>query len=189
MTTTTTTALDTASQPARWTLDASHTSVGFTVRHMMITNVRGELGSVAGEVVFDPKNLGAAKVRATIDVASINTREAKRDEHLRSADFFDVESHPQMVFESREVRAKGDGYEIVGDLTIRGTTREVVLSVDDVTGEHTDPWGNKRIGASAKGKIRRSEFGMTWNTALEAGGVLVSDEVKIHIEASLIKQA
>lgn len=188
--TTTTTAPETASQTAtRWTLDASHTSVGFTVRHMMITNVRGEFGTVAGEAVFDPSNLDAAKLRATIDVASINTREAQRDAHLKSADFFDVESHPQMVFESRTVRAKGDGYEVVGDLTIRGTTREVVLTIDDLTAEHTDPWGNKRIGASAKAKIRRSEFGMTWNTALEAGGVLVSDEVKIQIEASLIKQA
>lgn len=185
-----TTTTQTTSQPStRWTLDGSHSSVGFTVRHMMITNVRGEFGAVAGEVVFDPKNLAAAKVRATIDVASINTREAQRDAHLKSADFFDAESHPQMTFESRAIRAKGDGYEIVGDLTIRGTTREVILSVDDVTAEHTDPWGNKRIGASASGKIRRSEFGMTWNTALEAGGVLVSDEIKIHIEASLIKQA
>lgn len=185
-----TTTTQTTSQPStRWTLDGSHTSVGFTVRHMMITNVRGEFGAVAGEVVFDPKNLAAAKVRATIDVASINTREAQRDAHLKSADFFDAESHPQMTFESRAIRAKSDGYEIVGDLTIRGTTREVILSVDDVTAEHTDPWGNKRIGASASGKIRRSEFGMTWNTALEAGGVLVSDEIKIHIEASLIKQA
>src|SRR5690606_11448198 len=104
----TTTAVHTASQPAtRWALDALHTSVGFTVRHMMITNVRGEFGSVAGEVVFDPKDLGAAKGRATIDVGSINAREAKRDEHLRSADFFGAEGHPQMVFESREVRAKG----------------------------------------------------------------------------------
>lgn len=186
----TTSALHTSTQPAtRWTLDASHSTVGFSVRHMMITNVRGEFQGVAGEITFDPRDLASAKVRATIDVASINTREAKRDAHLRSADFFDAEQHPQITFESRAVVPKGDGYEIVGDLTIRGTTREVILTVDDVTAEHTDPWGNQRIGASAKGSVRRSEFGMTWNTALEAGGVLVGDEIKIQIEASLIKQA
>ena len=177
------------SQTTRWTVDASHTTVGFTVRHMMITNVRGEFGKVTGEVQFDPSRPDASSVRATVDVASINTREEKRDAHLRSADFFDVESHPQMSFESRSVRRSGDGYEIVGDLTIRGTTRELKLQVEDVTAEHTDPWGQRRIGASAKGKIRRSEYGMQWNAALEAGGVLVGDEVTILLDVSLVKQA
>ncbi|UJR78572.1 YceI family protein [Sandaracinus amylolyticus] len=185
----TTAAPQTASQPSRWTLDASHSSVGFSVRHMMITNVRGEFQKVSGEVVFDPSKPEASKVSATIDVASINTREEKRDGHLRSADFFDAEKHPSMTFESKRVRRAGDGYEVVGDLTIRGTTREVTLTVDDVTAEHTDPWGNRRIGASARAKVRRSEFGMTWNSALEAGGVLVGDEISIVIEVSLIKQA
>lgn len=172
-----------------WTIDPAHSSVEFAVRHLMITTVRGRFTGVTGTLVTDDRDPAKSAVDVVIDAATIDTREPQRDAHLKSADFFDAESHPQMVFESRAVRAKGDGYELVGDLTIRGTTREVVLSVDDVTAEHTDPWGNKRIGASAHGKIRRSEFGMTWNTALEAGGVLVSDEVKIHIEASLIKQA
>ena len=185
---TTTTQTTPASQIARWVVDASHTTVGFSVRHMMITNVRGEFGKVTGEVLFDPSRPEASKVSATVDVASINTREEKRDAHLRSADFFDVESHPQMSFESRSVRRSGDGYEVVGDLTIRGTTREVKLQVEDVTAEHTDPWGQRRIGASAKAKIRRSEFGMTWNAALEAGGMLVGDEVTILLDVSLVKQ-
>lgn len=191
MTTTTTaqSAPQTSTEPTRWTLDASHSSVGFSVRHMMITNVRGEFQKIAGDVLFDPSRPEDSKVSATIDVASINTREQKRDEHLRSADFFDVGAHPQMTFVSKAVRRAGDGYEIVGDLTIRGTTREVTLSVDEVTAEHTDPWGQRRIGATAHAKVRRSEFGMTWNAALEAGGVLVGDEIKISIEVSLIKQS
>lgn len=185
---TTATSPQTATQPTRWTLDASHSSVGFSVRHMMITNVRGEFQKLAGDVVFDPSRPEASKVSATIDVASINTREEKRDAHLRSADFFDAEAHPNMTFESKQVRRAGDGYEVVGDLTIRGTTREVKLSVEDVTAEHTDPWGQRRIGATARAKVRRSDFGMTWNAALEAGGVLVGDEITISIEVSLVKQ-
>jgi len=185
---TTAAAPQTSSQPSRWTLDASHSSVGFSVRHMMITNVRGEFQKLAGDVVFDPSQPEASKVSATIDVASINTREEKRDAHLRSADFFDAEGHPQMTFVSKRVRRAGDDYEVVGDLTIRGTTREVTLRVEDVTAEHTDPWGQRRIGATARTKVRRSEFGMTWNAALEAGGVLVGDEISIVIEVSLIKQ-
>jgi polyisoprenoid-binding protein YceI len=178
-----------AQQPTRWSVDASHSSVSFSVRHMMITNVRGEFGALEGSVVLDPKQPELSRVTASIDVASINTREEKRDAHLRSADFFDAESHPKMTFASRRVRATKGGYEVVGDLTIRGTTREVTLTVEDVTGEHTDPWGQRRIGASAKAKVRRSEFGMKWNAALEAGGVLVGDEVTISIEVSLVKQA
>lgn len=187
MTTTTTTTAPT--QTTRWTLDASHTSVGFSVRHLMITNVRGEFQKVSGEATYDPAKPESAKLSATIDVASINTREEKRDAHLRSADFFDAETYPTITFESRSVRRKGDGVEIVGDLTIHGTTKEVVLTVDEITAEHGDPWGQRRIGASAKTKIRRSDFGMTWNSAVEAGGVLVGDEITISIDASLVKQA
>jgi polyisoprenoid-binding protein YceI len=172
----------------RWALDGSHSHVGFSVRHMMISNVRGEFRTVSGEVVYDPRNPEATRISATIDVASINTREDKRDAHLRSADFFDAESHPQMTFQSRSARRHGDGLEIVGDLTIRGTTREVVLSVDELTPTHADPWGNTRMGGSARTKIRRSDFGMRWNAALEAGGVLVGDEVSIQLEVELIAQ-
>lgn len=183
------TAPEIAGQSARWTIDPTHTSVGFGVRHMMITNVRGEFRKIAGEVAFDPARPEASRVSATIDVASIDTREEKRDAHLRSADFFDAEHHPEMTFVSRRVRAKGEGYEVAGDLTIRGTTREVTLVVEGVTAAHTDPWGHRRIGASARAKIRRSEFGMTWNAALEAGGVLVGDEISIQIDVSLVEQA
>ncbi|HEY8432431.1 MAG TPA: YceI family protein [Sandaracinaceae bacterium] len=178
----------TASTPVRYAIDASHTTVGFSVRHMMITNVHGEFEKVEGEVLYDPSNPENTKITASIDVASIHTREAKRDEHLRSADFFDAENHPKMTFASKSVRKTKGGFEVTGDLTIRGTTREVVLEVTDVTDEHTDPWGGRRIGASAKAKIKRSDFGMQWNAALEAGGVLVGDEVKISIDVSLVRQ-
>jgi polyisoprenoid-binding protein YceI len=155
---------------------------------MMISTVRGEFQKLSGEASYDPQRPEASRLSVTVDVASISTREEKRDTHLRSADFFDVENHPSMTFVSRTVRPRGDGLEVLGDLTIRGTTREVSLAVEEVTPEHTDPWGNRRIGATARGKIRRSDFGMRWNAALEAGGVLVGDEVSIQIEVELIRQ-
>ena len=172
-----------------YVLDASHSHVSFAVRHLMISNVRGEFQSVTGDVRYDANNPEVTVLDISIDVASINTREEKRDAHLRSADFFDVEKHPAMTFVSKQVSARGDGgLDVVGDLTIRGVTREVTLAVDEITPESTDPWGNLRIGASAKTKIRRSDFGMTWNSTLEAGGVLVGDDITISIEAELIKQ-
>jgi polyisoprenoid-binding protein YceI len=176
-----------AIQPVRWTIDASHSSVGFSVRHMMITNVRGEFSSFSGEVSYDSKKPEAATVSASIDVASLSTRDAKRDEHLRSADFFNAEAYPTLTFRSKRVaRAGDDRLQVVGDLTIAGTTREVTLDVRDLTSPHTDPWGQRRIGAAARTKVRRSDFGMQWNAALEAGGVLVGDEVTIDIEVSLV---
>lgn len=172
----------------RWTIDGSHSHVGFSIRHMMISNVRGELGKVSGDVTYDPARPQNASVSVAIDVASIDTHDEKRDGHLKSADFFDAEKYPNITFVSKSVRAKGERLEIVGDLTIRDTTREVVLAVDEVTKERTDPWGNKRIGASATTKISRKEFGVTWNAALEAGGVLVGDEVKVTLEVELIRK-
>jgi polyisoprenoid-binding protein YceI len=185
---TTSTVPSTSASAARWVIDGSHSSVGFSVRHMMITNVRGEFEKLSGELTYDPRAPEATKLTASIEVASINTREPKRDEHLKSADFFDAEKFPTLTFEARRVSRKGEGLEVVGDLSVHGVTREVTLSVQDLTSEHNDPWGNKRIGASARTKIKRSEFGMTWNAALEAGNVLVGDEVTISIEVSLIKQ-
>jgi polyisoprenoid-binding protein YceI len=155
----------------------------------MISNVRGEFQKVSGEVVFDRARPEASRVTASIEVASINTREEKRDAHLRSADFFDAAQFPTIDFASTAVRRKGDGLEIDGRLTIAGTTRDVTLAVEDVTPEHKDPWGNARIGATARTKINRSDYGMKWNAALEAGGFLVGDEVKIELEVELIKQA
>jgi polyisoprenoid-binding protein YceI len=169
-------------------MDASQSHVSFSVRHMMISNDRGEFQNATGEVSYDAERPEQSRIDVSIDVASINTREEKRDAHLRSADFFDVANHPTMTFASKSVVRKGGDLEIVGDLTIRGTTREVKLAVDEITGEHTDPWGNQRVGASARTKIRRSDFGMRWNAALEAGGVLVGDEVSIQLEVELIRQ-
>lgn len=191
--TTTTTARQpqsaTAATPAGvWTIDPSHSSATFSVRHMMITNVRGELQKMAGTVTYDPARPEAAVIEASLEVASINTRDAQRDAHLRSADFFDVENHPTMTFRSKELRLASDGAQVVGDLTIRGTTREVTLEVDGPTAPHADPWGNTRIGASARTKIKRSDFGMTWNNVLEAGGVLVGDDITINLDVSLILQ-
>lgn len=178
----------TSTASTKWTIDASHSTVTFSVRHMMITNVRGEFQKLAGEVRYDAARPEATTVTAEIDVASVNTREEKRDAHLRSADFFDAEKNPKITFVSKRVAKKGPGLEIAGDLTIRGTTREVILVATDLTAEHTDPWGGRRIGATAKTKIKRSEFGMMWNAALEAGGVLVSDDITIEIDVSLVKQ-
>ena len=171
-----------------WQIDASHSSVGFSVRHMMITNVKGEFEKFEGEVSYDPTQPQAAQVSASIDVSSITTREEKRDEHLRSADFFDAEQFPKITFRSRRTTRKGSSLEIEGELSIHGTTRVVTLTVSDLTEEHADPWGNLRIGASAKTKVKRSDFGMQWNGVLEAGGVLVGDEVTIQIEVSLVRQ-
>ena len=171
----------------RWQIDASHSSVGFSVRHMMITNVKGEFEKFEGEVSYDPMQPQAAKVSASIDVSSITTREEKRDAHLRSADFFDAERFPKITFQSRRTSRKGSSLEVVGELSIHGITRDVTLTVSDLTEEHTDPWGNLRIGASAKTKVKRSDFGMRWNAALEAGGMLVGDEVTIQIEVSLVR--
>jgi polyisoprenoid-binding protein YceI len=171
----------------RWQIDATHSSVGFSVRHMMITNVKGEFEKFEGEVSYDPTQPQATKVSASIDVSSITTREEKRDAHLRSADFFDAEQFPKITFQSRRTSRKGSTLEVEGKLSIHGTTRDVTLTVSDLTEEHADPWGNLRIGASAKTKVKRSDFGMQWNGAIEAGGVLVGDEVTIQIELSLVR--
>lgn len=173
----------------RWTLDPSHSSAGFRVRHMMITNVRGEFQRFSAEVGYDPSRPEAITIDARIDAASIHTRNDERDEHLRSADFFDVAHHPEIAFVSRRAERVGDALDVTGELTIRGTTREVVLRVDEITAEHVDPWGQRRIGARARTSVRRSDFGITWNAALEAGGVLVSDAVAIELEISLVAKA
>jgi polyisoprenoid-binding protein YceI len=172
----------------RWTLDPGHSAVGFSVRHLMITNVRGEFEKFRGDVAYDAAHPEATRIEATIEVASINTREAKRDADLRGGLFFDVENHPQMTFVSKRARAVSDGnLEVTGDLSLRGTTREVTLSVRDVSAPQTDMRGNPRIGATASTQIKRSEFGMTWNKALETGGVVVGDVVTITLELSLLK--
>lgn len=170
-----------------WNLDPSHSSATFSIRHMMISKVRGEFGALQGQVVFEPGHPESARVSAEIDVASIYTREQKRDDHLRSADFFDVAQFPKIRFTSRDVVRRGDDLLVNGDLTIKDVTRPVTLTVEGPTPPSTDPYGNVRIGASATTKIKRSDFGITWNVAIEAGGVLVGDEVTIQLDVSLIR--
>jgi polyisoprenoid-binding protein YceI len=173
----------------QWIIDASHSNAGFTVKHMMITNVRGEFTKLEGNVSWDPSKPEATQIEAVIDVASISTREEKRDGHLKSPDFFDVEKYPKITFKSKSVKAKGaDELSVTGDLSIHGVTKEVVLDVEGPSAPSTDPFGNVRVGATASTKIKREDFGLVWNAALEAGGVLVGNDVKITIDISLIQQ-
>lgn len=185
--------MSTASAPSAgtttWTIDNSHTLAEFSVRHLMISTVKGRFGEVSGTVLGQDADPASAQIEVSINVASIDTREAQRDAHLRSADFFDAENFPTLTFRSTRIeKASGDDLTVTGDLTIRGTTREVVLDVT-AEGRVKDPWGGERAGYSAKTKIKRSDFGLTWNMALETGGVVVGDEVKIALEVELVKQA
>ncbi len=172
-----------------WSIDADHSSVGFTVRHMMVSNVKGSFGTFSGTVEVDEKDIAGSKVSVTIDAASINTGVAKRDEHLRSADFFDTARYPTMTYVSKKVEKSGkDRLKVYGDLTLRGVTRPVVLDVEGPTAAYRDPWGKTRRGASATAAINRRDFGLTWNKVIEAGGVLVGDEVKIILEMEFIRK-
>jgi polyisoprenoid-binding protein YceI len=178
----------TANETTTWTVDPTHAEVGFAVKHLMIATVRGRFGTVEGTVVTNEADPSQSKIDVTIDVTSIDTRQEMRDNHLRSADFFDVENHPKMHFVSKKVVGDtSDEFKVIGDLTIRGNTREVTLDVT-LTGRGNDPWGNERAGFEAKGKVSRKDFGLEWNQALETGGVMVGDEVKISIDVELIKQ-
>lgn len=169
-------------------IDPAHSSAQFVVRHMMITNVRGAFSGVQGVIEYDSENPAAARVEAVIDIASINTLDAQRDGHLKSADFLDAEKYPTMTFKSKKITPAGDGeWKIAGDLTLHGVTKEVVLNAEAPTAEGKDPFGNTRIGTSAATKIKRSDFGLTWNAALESGGILVGDDVKIELEISAIR--
>jgi polyisoprenoid-binding protein YceI len=172
---------------ATWKVDASHSNVEFAVRHLMISTVKGRFTEVTGLVTADPEAPSTGQVDISIGTASIDTREAQRDAHLRSADFFDVESFPAMTFRGTAAEGKGDRFTVVGDLTIRGVSKPVVLDVIS-EGRGNDPWGGERAGFSATTKIKRSDFGLTWNQVLEAGGVAVSDEVKISLDIELVKQ-
>lgn len=165
-----------------WTLDPAHTQVWFAVRHMMFATVKGQIPGVSGELRLDHDDPTRSSIAVRLDAATVDTNNEQRDAHLRSADFFDVENHPQLTFASRRMESVGGSkYRITGDLTIRGTTREVVLDVEE-TGRGTDPWGQEKLGFTASTSIDRKDFGLTWNQALEAGGVLVSDDVKITID-------
>lgn len=172
----------------QYKFDPAHSSAQFTVRHMMITNVHGSFCGVEGTVVYDPDHPAESTLEAVINAATVNTLEPQRDTHLKSADFLDVEKYPTITFKSKQVTPAGDGeLRVVGDLTLHGVTREVVLNVEGPTAEAKDPWGNLRIGASATTKIKRSDFGLTWNASLETGGFLVGDELKIALDVSMIR--
>ena len=173
----------------RWTIDPSHSTAEFAIRHLMITNVKGRFGALTGFVNYDPEKPDATTIEATIDAISIDTRDEKRDAHLKSADFFDVEHHPKLTFKSNKVTKTGDGFTAVGDLTMHGVSKEVTLNVEVPSAPTKDPWGNTRIGTSATGKINRKDWGLNWNAALEAGGVLVGEQVKLSLEVSLIQDA
>ena len=176
-------------KPTVWTVDPQHTHVDFSVRHLMIATVKGRFGEVEGSVTFDPTDARDAQVDVQIAAASIDTRVADRDKHLRSADFLDVDNHPTIRFIGHRVeKLGGDRYRLTGDLTIRGVTREVPLEVE-LQGTVKDPWGNVKAGYSATGVINRHDFGLNWNAALETGGVVVGAEVKITLEGELIRQA
>lgn len=174
----------------RWTIDPTHVEVGFSARHMMIATVRGRFSAVTGTVTVDEQNPKNSKVDVSIDVTSIDTRQEMRDNHLRSPDFLDVEKFPTIHFVSKRIEGdpRGRDFRVIGDLTIRDTTREVELKAD-FEGEGKDPWGNERAGFSARGEINRTDFGLHWNKALETGGVLVGEEVKLSIDVELVKQA
>jgi polyisoprenoid-binding protein YceI len=170
-----------------WQIDTAHSSVNFSVRHMMVAKVRGRFNSFSGTITVGDDQL-ASSVEASIDVDSLETRDDSRDAHLRSPDFFDAASFPTMTFRSTSVRSAGDEYELVGDLTIKDVTRPVTLDLE-VGGSGRDPWGNTRVGFSARGEINRKDFGLTWNAPLETGGVLVGDKVTIELDVEAVHQA
>ncbi len=168
----------------KWEIDPAHSELIFKVRHMMIANVKGEFRKFSATVTGD--DIEKAGVKVVIDAASIYTNDDSRDKHLRSADFFDVENHPNIIFESRNMQKAGDNFRLTGDLIIKGMAKEVVLDVE-FGGANKDPWGNEKAGFSLTGKINRKDWGLNWNAALETGGVLVSDEVRIEADVQFIK--
>ena len=171
-----------------WMIDPAHTEVGFAVKHLMISTVRGRFASVTGTIQLDEADPANSSVQVAIDASSIDTRQEQRDAHLRSPDFFDADTHPTIDFVSRRVERAGDGLRITCDLTIRGVTREVTFDATD-DGRGTDPWGNAKAAFSARTKLDRRDFGLTWNQALETGGVLVGRDIKLTINAQFVRAA
>jgi len=177
-------------QPAvtTWNIDPVHSVAEFKVKHMMISNVKGQFTSVKGTLTLDEDDLTRSKVETSIDAATITTRDAQRDAHLKSPDFLDIEKFPELTFRSTRITRNNDGdVQAAGELTIHGVTREVVFQVEGPTPPARDPWGNTRIGLSTTTRISRKDFGLTWNAALETGGLLVGDEVTITLDVQYIK--
>ncbi|HEX6888820.1 MAG TPA: YceI family protein [Candidatus Nanopelagicales bacterium] len=171
-----------------WAIDPTHTRLGFVARHAMVAKVRGQFDDFAGTITIDAANPSASTAQVTVQLASVNTGTADRDAHLRSADFFDVEQNKEMTFTSTGVKQDGDEFVMLGDLSIKGVTRPVELTLEP-TGVATDPFGNVRAGFEGETELSRKDFGLTWNVALEAGGVLVSDTIKVQLDVSAVKQA
>lgn len=171
-----------------WNLDPAHSSVEFGVKHMMIATVKGRFNEFAVDAEIEPDNLPASHATVRINAGTIDTRDSQRDAHLRSADFFDVENHPEITYVTKRIEPDGDDYRIIGDLTIRGTTKEVPFKAE-LHGPVKDPWGSDRVVVSAETKISRKDYGLNWNAALEAGGFLVGDKVNLSIDAELVKVA
>jgi polyisoprenoid-binding protein YceI len=170
-----------------WVVEPTHSEIGFKVKHMMITNVSGSFGAFSASAKTEGDDFSTAEIEFTADVASVNTGNDQRDGHLKSGDFFDAENHPQIKFVSNKVEKNGDAdYIVHGDLTIRGVSKPVAFNAE-LGGIGKDPWGNEKAGFSINGKINRNDFGLSWNAALEAGGVLVSEEVKFHSELQLVR--
>lgn len=172
-----------------YTIDPAHSSAHFSIRHLMISNVRGSFSNVTGTVIYDPDNLANSSIHAEIDASTLNTGDSQRDGHVKSQDFLHVEQHPKIVFQSTNIQKTGDNeFKVAGNITIHGVTKPIVLNVEGPSSESKDPWGNTRIGASATAKIKRSDFELVWNAPLETGGVLIGDDVKIELDLSLVKQ-
>ena len=170
-----------------WNIDAAHSGINFSIRHMVVSKVRGRFAKYSGALSLDDEDLTRSLVEATIDASSIDTGTEQRDAHLRSPDFFDVEKFPELRFRSQRIeKLDGDRYRVVGELTIRDVTREVSLDVE-YGGRAKDPWGNERMGFLAKASLDRKDFGLKWNQVLEAGGVLVGDRVEIELEVQAVK--
>lgn len=182
--------MSTATTATTWTIDPVHSIAEFRVKHMMIANVRGRFTGITGKLVYDSSDLTQSSIEASIEIATIDTRDPQRDTHLKSPDFFDAEKFPTMTFKSSRVTRKSNGNVLVaGPLTIHGTTHEVEFEVEGPTPPVKDPWGNTRIGLSATTKIDRREFGLTFNAAMETGGVLVGEEVSITLELEFVQAA
>lgn len=178
-----------AASASTWSIDPDHSNIGFKVRHLMVSNVKGSFEKHSGVVDLNDKDITKSKIEIVIDTNSINTNVQKRDEHLRSADFFNVAKYPTMTFVSKKiVRAGKDKLKVTGDLTLHGVTRQVVLDVDALSKESKDPWGNIRRGTTATTTINRKDYGLVWNAALETGGVAVGEEVLITLEIEMIKK-
>jgi polyisoprenoid-binding protein YceI len=180
--------LSASAQTSNWNIDPAHSTAQFTVRHLGISNVSGSFTKVSGSVVLNDKDITQSQVTATIDVNSIDTRVEMRDKDLKSPNFFDVEKYPTIEFKSKKIVNNAGKQQLIGDLTIHGTTREVTLDLDGPTAELTDPWGNSRRGISASTSISRKDFNLTYNNTLKTGEAVIGDNVKIQIDAELVKK-